>query len=80
VAFLSIMIIVVMLIQNVGCTPPPGNVYFDPGDILHVIGAASGTQLRDTYPAFSGDIVEYSESVRVSLGQVEGGKIGFIVS
>jgi len=80
VALLSIITVVVTVKQNAGRKLPPKNEYFDAGDILHVIGAASGTRLRDSYPEFSGDIAGYSENVYVTLGPVKDGKTGFITS
>ncbi|KAF8903273.1 hypothetical protein CPB84DRAFT_1823935, partial [Gymnopilus junonius] len=64
VCLVSIVIILVTQIQN--------NHYFDPENIVHVIGASSAGGIREPFPPFNEDLTDYSQEVRIKLGAVDG--------
>ena len=58
------------------------NQYFDPGDVLHLISAASAGGMRTTpFPPFNKIKDDSCKDVRIKLGSVkgvDGSRIGFI--
>lgn len=72
VCLASIAIILVTQMQKRGFHEPKSNHYFDPGNIVHVIGASSAGGIREPFPPFNEDPTDYSQEVRIKLGPVDG--------
>ena len=80
ISLISILLVVVMFTTK-NHEEPEDNRYFDPGDVLHLISAASaGGMQTTTFPPFSEIKDHSSEDVTIKLGPVKGvdRRIGFI--
>jgi hypothetical protein len=79
ISLVSILIVLVMLAKSKG-TEPEANHYFDPGDVLHLISAASAGGMQTPFPPFSEIETRECKGVRVKLAPVKGvrDRIGFI--
>jgi len=80
VSLISILIVVATLAAKGRNKEPDTNRHFDPGDILHVISAASAGGMQTRFPPFHENKVEYLEDVMITLAPVNGGnsRPGFI--
>jgi hypothetical protein len=80
VSLLSIIIVVATLISKGRNKEPDGNRYFDPGDILHVISAASAGGMQTRFPPFHENSVDQCEDVMITLAPVNGdnSRSGFV--
>jgi len=77
----SILIVVLTLMMTRGFNEPDGNHHFDPGNILHVIAASSAGGMQEPFPPFNEDQVEFSQSVDIQLGPLDGPggeRLGFV--
>jgi hypothetical protein len=83
VLLVSILIVVITLMMTKGFNEPDGNHHFDPGNILHVIGASSAGGIQDPFPPFDENPVAFSETVDIKLGPLDGPageRLGFVQS
>jgi len=80
VSLFSIVIVVVALVAKGRKKEPDANCYFDPGDILHVISAASAGGMQTRFPPFHENGVDQCKDVRIALAPVNGGdsRPGFV--
>jgi len=80
VSSISILIVIATLAAKGRNKEPDTNRHFDPGDILHVISAASAGGMQTRFPPFHENKVEYLENVMITLAPVNGGnsRPGFI--
>ena len=80
VSVISILIVVATLVAKGRNKEPDTNRYFDPGDILHVISAASAGGMQTPFPPFHENKVKHLENVMITLAPVNGGnsRPGFI--
>lgn len=74
----SIIIVLLTLIRTSGYKPPKGAAYFDPGNILHVVAAASAGGMEDPFPTFREDVDTYGQEILVKLGTIDDQKLGFV--
>ncbi|KDR80027.1 hypothetical protein GALMADRAFT_136589 [Galerina marginata CBS 339.88] len=80
VCLVSIAIVVITYLRRRGSQEPVSNHHFDPGNILHVIAASSAGGMRESFPPFDENPVDYSQQVKIKLGSVDGDprKVGFV--
>jgi hypothetical protein len=79
-SLISIILVIVVLVTR-NREEPEENQYFDPGEILHLISAASAGGMQTTiFPPFDEIKDDSCANERVRLGPVNGvdGRIGFI--
>ena len=82
ISLISILIVVIILVKRSG-KEPEENRYFDPGEVLHLISAASAGGMQTTmFPPFNEVEGRAFKDVKIKLGPVEGvtGRTGFIDS
>ena len=81
VSLISILIVIATLAAKGRNKEPETNRYFDPGNILHIISAASAGGMQTPFPPFHENKVDdQCESVMITLAPVNGGnsRPGFI--
>ena len=80
VSLFSILIVVATLVSKGRNKELDANRYFDPGDILHIISAASAGGMQTRFPPFHESSVDQCENVMITLASVnEGnGRPGFV--
>ena len=81
VSVISILIVVATLAAKGRNKEPETNRHFDPGNILHIISAASAGGMQTPFPPFHENKVgEQCENVMITLAPVNGGttRPGFI--
>ena len=78
---MSMILILVTLLKMRHHPEPPRNHYFDPGDILHIMSAATAGGLADKFPSLDEKSVKNSDKMRITLAPVDGenSKPGFIL-
>ena len=78
ISLISILIIVVMLATR--NREEPGNQYFDPGNVLHLISAASAGGMHTTFQPFDEIKDDSHGKTKIKVGPVNGvdSRIGFI--
>ena len=79
-SLISILLIIVVFVTR-NRREPEGNRYFNPGDVLHLISAASaGGMHTTTFPPFDEIKDDSCKYERIKLGPVNGveGRIGFV--
>ena len=80
ISLISILLVIVIFSTR-NHEEPEGNRHFDPGNVLHLISAASaGGMQTTTYPLFNEMKDDSCKHVRIKVGPVGGvdGRIGFI--
>jgi hypothetical protein len=80
ISLFSILLVVIMFATR-NHEEPEENQHFDPGDVLHLISAASaGGMQTTTFPPFNEIKDDSLKNVRIKLGPVKGvdGRVGFI--
>lgn len=81
VCLMSMILILVVLIKKRHHPEPRANHYFDPGDILHIMSAATAGGLAHKLPSLNEKSVRNSDKMRIALAPVDGenGKPGFVL-
>lgn len=81
VSLMSMILILVTLIGKRRHPEPRTNHYFDPGDILHIMSAATAGGLANKLPSLDEASVKNSDKMRIALRPVEGenSKPGFVL-
>lgn len=81
VALMSMILIIVTLIKRRRHPEPRTNHYFDPGDILHIMSAATTGGLANKLPSLNEKSIKNSDKMRIALAPVDGenSKPGFIL-
>jgi hypothetical protein len=82
ISLISIILVAIFATRLSSHEELVANRYFDPGDVLHLISAASaGGMQTTTFPPFNQLKDDSCENVRIKLGSVkgvDGSRIGFI--
>ena len=81
VSLMSMILILVTLFKRRRHPEPRTNHYFDPGDILHIMSAATAGGLARKLPSLDEKRVKNSDKMRIALAPVDGenSKPGFIL-
>jgi hypothetical protein len=79
ISLFSILLVIVTFATK-NHDEPEDNRYFDPGEVLHMISAASAGGMQTIFPPFNEIKDVTRKDVRIKLGPVDGvdGRIGFI--
>lgn len=81
VSLMSMILILVILFKRRHHPEPRTNHYFDPGDVLHIMSAATAGGLAHKLPSLDEKSVRNSDKMRIALAPVDGenSKPGFVL-